>query len=114
MDDSTGWFSAQTHDGVLFAAGNITGPVALDQFCSALERDLLANPRASVLDVDGIEQWSLVAQTMVLVTARRKRARGGHLLLRGGSASLHEQSSRLGLFERVATVDVTGEAPAHR
>jgi hypothetical protein len=80
---------------------------ALHEFGGAMERALLSHERRFVVDVAAVDQWSLIAQAMLLTTARRKAARGEQLILRGATPALREQSRRLGLFERVGTIGAT-------
>lgn len=102
---------------VLFVQGSIVG-TGLDELCAAMERVLRSHERQVVIDVNAVDRWSMLAQAMILATARRMAVRGEQLVLRGPSAALREQSRRLDLFERVATIDVgpggTGAPPAGR
>jgi len=90
----------------LVVRGSLVG-TALNEFGSAMERALLSHERRFVVDVTAVDQWSLIAQAMLLTTARRKAARGEQLILRGATPALREQSRRLGLFERVGTIGAT-------
>ena len=90
----------------LVVHGSLVG-TALYEFCGAMERALRSHERRFVVDVGAVDRWSLVAQAMILTTARRKAARGEQLILHGATPALREQSRRLGLFERVGTTDVT-------
>jgi hypothetical protein len=73
-----------------------------------MERALLSHERRFVIDVGAVDRWSLVAQAMILTTARRKAARGEQLILQGVSLALREQSRPLGLFERIDVTGVSG------
>ena len=52
-----------------------------------------------------VDDWSLLAQAMLLVTARRRSDHDGQLVLRGASEKLRCQSQQLGVFERIESID---------
>jgi hypothetical protein len=108
---------------VVYLVGTVMGP-SLQQLAGAMDAVLHNHQPRFIVDVSDVDEWSLIAQAVVLVTARRKAAVGQQLVLRGASASLREQSQRLGLFERVRSIDArdtsagragsaTGRAGAH-
>ena len=88
----------------LVLQGSIVGP-AVGAFAQTMDTVLGDHEPFFVLDLAGVDRWSLLAQAMVLTTARRKAARGEVLMLSRPSAALREQSRKLGLFERVVTAD---------
>jgi len=100
--------SQEPDSSVLFVQGSIVG-TALDELCAAMELVLRSHERRIVVDVNAVERWSMLAQAMILATARRMAARGEQLVLRGPSAELREQSRRLDLFRRVLTIDLSSE-----
>ena len=97
---------AEPEAAALVVRGSLVG-TALDEFGSAMEQALRSHERRFVVDVAAVDQWSLIAQAMLLTTARRKAARGELLVLRGATPALREQSRRLGLFDRVDTTGAT-------
>ena len=89
---------------VLVVRGGNEGS-ALNRFAGAMELVLQNHDGRFIVDVSEVDEWSLVAQAMVLATARRKALRGEQLVLRGASRTLRAQSLPLGLFEHVGSVD---------
>ncbi|MGH3359675.1 MAG: STAS domain-containing protein, partial [Nocardioidaceae bacterium] len=55
------------------------------------------------VDVSGVRSWSLLAQAMLLSTAKRLADNGGQLVLYRPTEALRHQSRQLGLFDRVST-----------
>lgn len=89
---------------VLVVRGDVEG-TALSKFASAMELVLMNHSNQFIVDVSDVDEWSLIAQAMVLATARRKAARGEELVLRGASHALREQSQQLGVFEHLRSID---------
>jgi anti-anti-sigma regulatory factor len=89
---------------VVYLGGRIEG-AALHQLACAMDAVLRNRGRRFIVDVSAVETWSLIAQAVILATARRKAAHGQQLVLRGASRSLREQSQQLGLFERIRSID---------
>jgi len=97
---------------VLTIDGSIEGQ-DLAVFGQSLDR-LCRRPVPTVmLDVSRVDEWSLLAQAMVLSSARRMTARGGQLVLCGPSVRLHAQSAALRVFDRVTTVRSPGAHAYH-
>ena len=79
---------------------------ALGAFGDALEVAVASrSPRVHV-DLAGVHTWSLLAQAMVLTTARRLALRGSVLVLHRMGPELREQSQALGVAQRVRTIEV--------
>lgn len=83
---------------VMVLRGAIVGPAVCD--LAAQMEKVLATKHDVILDVSEVDRWSVVAQAMLMTTARRKTARGEQLIIRGASTALREQSRQLGLFEQ--------------
>lgn len=96
--------SNEPEENAVVVQGSLGG-TALHQLGEALARVMRSQERRFILDVRAVDHWSLVAQAMILATARKKAARGGQLVLRGVSAALREESRRLDLIARIVTVD---------
>lgn len=97
----------------LLIEGSVQG-AAVHEFGEAMDRAVRGHERRLVVDVSRVDQWSLVAQALILAASRAKAVRGEQLVLRGPSATLREQSRRLGLLERVVTIDALPASTAHR
>jgi len=104
-------FDSEPEGPVLVVAGSVEG-IALNKFAGAMELVLNNHRSRFIVDVCEVDEWSLVAQAMILATARRKAARGQRLLLRGASPSLREQSQSLGLFEHIGSIDAHPDRPS--
>jgi anti-anti-sigma regulatory factor len=100
-------FASEADGPVLVIRGRVEA-IALNSFAGAMEVVLKNHDLRFVIDVSGVDSWSLVAQAMVLATARRKAAQGEQLVLRGASQRLREQSQQLGVFEHVRSIDSLG------
>ena len=99
---------ASEPDGPVLVVRGCVEAIALNSFAGAMEDVLKNHDLRFVVDVSGVDSWSLVAQAMVLATARRKAAQGEQLVLRGASDRLREQSQQLGVFEHVLSIDSLG------
>jgi hypothetical protein len=97
-------FDLEAGGPVLVVRGSVEGG-ALNRFAGAMDLVLSSHASRFVLDVSEVEEWSLVAQAMVLATARRKALRGEQLVLRGASQALRAQSLQLALFEHVRSIE---------
>ncbi|HET9420729.1 MAG TPA: hypothetical protein VFO49_06320 [Nocardioides sp.] len=86
--------------------GRVEG-IALTTFAGAMEVVLKDRGVCFIVDVARVDSWSLVAQAMVLETARRKATRGEQVVLRGATQRLREQSRQLGVFEHVRSITGT-------
>ncbi len=100
-------FASEPDGPVLVVRGRVEA-IALNSFAGAMEVVLKNHDLRFVVDVSGVDSWSLVAQAMVLATARRKAAQGEQLVLRGASQRLREQSRQFGVFEHVRSIDSLG------
>jgi anti-anti-sigma regulatory factor len=89
-------------DPVLHLWGRVEGHGLLD-LARSLDRAVSDSTGQVTLDLSAVESWSLLAQAMVLNTARVLAARHRHLVLVGASPTLRDQSVKLQLFERVPT-----------
>jgi hypothetical protein len=84
----------------LLVRGTLRGP-ALDELGETLEA-AMSSPHALVrLDVSGVDDWSALAQAMVLHTARIVDRRGSRLVLRGASRALRLRSRWLEVFDQI-------------
>jgi len=88
----------------LVIGGDVEG-TALSKFAGAMELVLMNHSSQFIVDVSDVDEWSLIAQAMVLTTARRKAGRGEQLVLRGASPALRERSQQLGVFEHIRSID---------
>ena len=84
----------------------------MSKFAGAMELVLMNHSSQFIVDVSDVDEWSLIAQAMVLATARRKAARGEELVLRGASHALREQSQQLGVFEHLRSIDSFSARPS--
>ncbi len=89
---------------VVYLGGSLMG-ASLQHLVCAMDAVLRNQGRRFVVDVSDVDEWSLIAQSVVLATARRKAAHGQELILRGASSSLRAQIQQLGLFERLRSTD---------
>lgn len=87
--------------GTLLVQGGSLRGKALDELGGILEQAMAA-PRAVVrLDVSRVDDWSTLAQAMVLHSSRVLERRGARLVLVGASDDLRRQSRWLDVFERI-------------
>jgi anti-anti-sigma regulatory factor len=56
-----------------------------------------------LIDLDGLEDWSITAQSMLMIAARRAAARGRLLALCRPNRGLHDATTALRVFDRVTT-----------
>ena len=93
-----------TSDGLLLVVqGTVTGAGALDDLGSELEAALDATDGDVTVDLSGVKAWSILAQAMVLNSARRLATRGRQMQLVGASADLRDSSRSLGVFDTAWT-----------
>ncbi len=97
-------FDSEPEGLILVVRGDVAG-TALSKFAGAMELVLMNHSSQFIVDVSDVDEWSLIAQAMVLTTARRKSARGEQLVLRGASPVLRERSQQLGVFEHIRSID---------
>ena len=97
-------FDSEPGGPILVVGGDVEG-IALSKFAGAMELVLKNHSSQFIVDVSEVDEWSLIAQAMVLATARRKAAHGEQLVLRGASQALREQSQQLGVFELIRSID---------
>lgn len=92
------------HSHVVLTLSGAIGAADLAPLADALDR-LVERPLGGtvVIDLSHVGSWSLLAQGMILSTARIISRRGGRLVLRGPSNELRLQSRHLDIFGRVAT-----------
>lgn len=97
---------AVTGDGsdgeVIVVQGRIEG-MALDEFGAALDAAARGSASRVIVDLAAVTHWSLLAQAMVLTTARRLSRRGACLVLLSPGSALRDESRSLRVFERVMT-----------
>jgi anti-anti-sigma regulatory factor len=82
---------------------NVTGRDVV-MFGDALEIACRDYDGTVVIHLTEVRDWSLLAQAMVLSTARLLASRGGRLLLAGPSDELRRRSTTLDIFNRVETL----------
>jgi hypothetical protein len=101
---ATIYFDVEPGGPILVLGGGLVG-ADLNKFAGALA--LVSNNHSGrfVVDLCDLDEWSLVAQAMLLMTARRKSDHGDELVLRGASEALREHSQQLGVFERMRSID---------
>jgi hypothetical protein len=87
---------------IVVARGSIEGP-ALAEFGTALDHAVASRSSCVYVDLAGVTHWSLLAQAMVLATARHLARRGRYLVLQSPSAALREEDEPLRVFARVNT-----------
>jgi hypothetical protein len=107
LNPATIVFTSEPDGPVLVVSGRVEAK-AITSFAGAMEIVLMTHDLRYVVDVAAVDRWSLVAQAMVLTTARRKAALGEQLVLRGASQRLRDQSRQLGVFEHVRSIDLLG------
>ena len=110
---ATIYFDVEPDGPVLMVRGSVVG-TALYKLAEALEVVLNNHHGRFVVDVSDVDEWSLLAQAMLLVTARRRSDHEGQLVLRGGSEKLRCQSQQLGVFERIESIDSDGDQQTWR
>lgn len=86
----------------LVLCGTIDG-TDLHHFADALEDLQYPGGSTVVIDLTGVTSWSMLAQAMILSTARIVSRHGSELVLYGPSISLRHQSKRMDVFGRVTT-----------
>ena len=110
---ATIYFDVEPDGPILVLGGGLVG-AALNKFAGALALVQKNHSGRFVIDVCDVEEWSLVAQAMLLMTARRKSDHGEQLVVRGASQELREQSHQLGVFERIPSTDSHPDTQAWR
>lgn len=91
--------------GTLSVQGGSLRGNALDELGGILEQ-VMASPHPVVhLDLSRVNEWSTLAQAMVLHSARVLERRDARLVLVGASADLRLQSRWLDVFDRVDSED---------
>ena len=85
----------------------------LEAFCDALAGVVTQQEDPVILDLSGLESWSLIAQAMVLRTERVLQSRGRHLVLLGPSPGLRAHGDRLNVFGTVETIQTSSVEVPH-
>jgi anti-anti-sigma regulatory factor len=75
----------------------------LESWANALEAAGLLARGPVVIDLDGLEGWSISAQSLLLIAARRAARRGRLLALCRPNGELHAATAALRVFDRVTT-----------
>lgn len=88
---------------VIVVQGRIEG-MALDEFGAALDAAARGSAPLVIVDLAAVTHWSLLAQAMVLTTARRLSRRDARLVLQSPGSALRDESRSLRVFERVTTL----------
>lgn len=96
------WAPALAGARALTLRGRVGGP-DLVSLGTMLDAAVLEATGQVTLDLAAVESWSLLAQAMVLNTARLLASQDRRLVLLDPSPALREQSERLQVFERVVT-----------
>ena len=91
--------------GTLLVQGVTLRGKALDELGGILEQAMTSPHPVVRLDLSLVDDWSTLAQAMVLHTARVLDRRGARLVLVGASADLRLQSRWLDVFERIDSED---------
>lgn len=89
-------------DRAIVARGSIEG-TALAEFGTALDLAVASRAPCVYVDLAGVTHWSLLAQAMVLTTARDLARHDRRLILQSPSAALREEDKALRVFARVNT-----------
>lgn len=110
---ATIYFDVEPDGPVLMVRGSVVG-TALNKLAEALDVVLNNHHGRITVDVSDVDDWSLLAQAMLLVTARRKSDHDGRLVLRGASEKLRCQSQQLGVFERIEAIDAQQDTSTWR
>ena len=110
--NAPGYRLAVTGDGsngevIVVVQGRIEG-MALDAFGAALDAAARGSAPRVIVDLAAVTHWSLLAQAMVLTTARRLSRRGARLVLLSPGSALRDESRSLRVFERVMTLPAGG------
>jgi anti-anti-sigma factor len=87
---------------VMKVRGRIEG-ADLETWATALETAGLLGQGPLVIDLDGLEYWSLSAQSFLLAAARRAARQGRQLVLCRPSAELRQASAAMQVFDRLTT-----------
>ena len=87
--------------GTLLVQGGALRGAALDELGILLEQAMASPGPVVRIDLSRVDEWSTLAQAMLLHTARVLERRGACLLLVGASEELRRQSRWLGVFDRV-------------
>jgi len=107
---ATIFFDVEPEGPILVLGGGLVG-AALNKFARALALVSKNHSGRFLIDLCDVDEWSLVAQAMLLMTARRKSDHGEELVLRGASQALREHSQQLGVFERIRSTDTQRGTP---
>jgi anti-anti-sigma regulatory factor len=91
--------------------GGLDG-TALEGLGSALDDAMRSGALRVHVDLSGVTHWSLLAQAMVLASARRMAGRGCRMVLRAPSSRVRNQGRRLDIFNRVTTVPGAALSPS--
>lgn len=83
-------------------SGSIVG-LTLADFGTALDLAVAGKTSRVYVELAGVTHWSLLAQAMVLTTARDLARNGRRLVLQSPSAALLDDDDALHVFERVRT-----------
>jgi len=75
----------------------------LEAWATALEAAGLLARGPIIIDLDGLQDWSISAQSLLLIAARRAARRGRLLALCRPDAALHLATAALRVFDRVTT-----------
>ena len=92
---------------IVVVQGRIEG-IALDVFGAVLDAAARGSAAEVCVDLAAVTHWSLLAQAMVLTTARRLSRRGAVLVLLSPAPALRDESRALSVFERVMTLPAGG------
>lgn len=80
----------------------------LSRLADALDAAEDMSPTTVLVDLSGLMSWSLVAQAMLLSTARTIGQRGGELVLINPTPASRLQGARLAIFRRITTIYTNG------
>jgi anti-anti-sigma regulatory factor len=85
----------------------------LEAWANALQVAGLLGSGPIIIDLGGLEDWSISAQSLLLIAARRAARRGRPLALCRPNAALHAATAALRVFDRVTTYRDPQDATVH-
>jgi anti-anti-sigma regulatory factor len=98
------------HGAQLVCRGEVRGR-DLTEFAAVLDRLILASDDQVCVDLSAVDDWSLLAQAMLLSANRRLRSRGRRLVLVGPSATLRRNTHLIDVFGLITTIDESPASP---
>jgi anti-anti-sigma regulatory factor len=105
------WTFSRNGDGALLVCSGEVRGREVGEFTTVLDRLMLASDEQVYVDLSAVNDWSTLAQAMLLSADRRPRSRGRHLVLVGPSAALRRSTYRIDVFGQITTIDELPASP---